>query len=128
MSPNYCMIYEPILWTVFRAYKLPIILKWYKIRFNGYKGKWAHSLLRMLRRFYLSNAEWRSYTCAQIRKLKYEVWVFQYRDIADFKNAHEKIRPFALSKILKEWLDPDSFSVLAPTSAGTEFSIDLPYQ
>jgi hypothetical protein len=76
--------------------------------------------------FYLSNAEWRSYTCARSQRLKYEVWVFQYKDISDFVSTHNNIRRIVLSKILREWLDPDSFAVRAPISAGAAFSIKLP--
>ena len=68
--------------------------------------------------FHLSSGEWRSYLKAKNKRISYEVWLFQYRDVEDFKRSPQKVTLTRFVELSKDWLDPEGYLVLPPSVAG----------
>jgi len=68
--------------------------------------------------FHLSSAEWRSYLNAKAKGIKYEIWLFQYRDVDYLKSAPQSVTLIIFDEVSKDWLDPEGYIVTPPSPAG----------
>ena len=68
--------------------------------------------------FHLSSAEWRSYLAAKAKRVTYEIWLFQYREVEDLKSAPQSVNLPIFDEVSKDWLDPEGYLVAPPSVAG----------
>jgi hypothetical protein len=61
--------------------------------------------------FYLSVGEWRGYKTAQHARIPYAVWLFRYKDLADFASAHHRLELMVFETLDDAWLDSDGYLV-----------------
>lgn len=73
--------------------------------------------------FYLSSSEWRSYQKCKSKGLKYEIWLFQYREIDDLDGAGQNASLTLFDILSEKWLAPEGYIVMPPSSAGTRTKI-----
>jgi hypothetical protein len=74
--------------------------------------------------FHLSEGEWRSYRSAAKARVPYLIWLFQYRELRDFKLAPGRIKLIVFEDINKDWLHPDSYRVTPASSAGIHYPLE----
>lgn len=73
--------------------------------------------------FYLSVGEWRSYERARTANVPYQVWLFQYLDIADFNTAIHQVRLIVFDDLNADWLNPDGYLVKPGAAFGERYSL-----
>jgi hypothetical protein len=69
--------------------------------------------------FFLSLGEWRSYEKAIAKGLRYEIWLFQYREIKDFASAHKTIKLLIFDRLETAWRNPNGYFVTPPAKAAS---------
>lgn len=72
--------------------------------------------------FYLSLGEWRGYKAAERAGIPYAVWLFRYRDVADFTAARHRLELMVFETLDEGWLDPDGYLV-RPARNGTVYDV-----
>ena len=73
--------------------------------------------------FYLSTGEWRSYQRARTANVPYQVWLFQYLDLDDFRSAIHQIELIVFNDLSADWLDPDGYLVKPGATFGERYSL-----
>jgi hypothetical protein len=74
--------------------------------------------------FHLSAGEWRSYQSAVKARVPYRIWLFQYRELRDFKLAPEHVKLIVFEDINKKWINPESYLVTPASSAGMHHPLE----
>jgi len=68
--------------------------------------------------FHLSVAEWRSYHDAKAKQIAYEIWLFQYQDLGDLKDAPDKVNLLIFDQLQEDWIASEGYIVTPPSSEG----------
>jgi hypothetical protein len=72
--------------------------------------------------FYLSVGEWRGYRAAERAGIPYAVWLFRYRELADFTAARHRLELMVFETLDEAWLDPDGYLV-RPAGNGKVYTV-----
>jgi hypothetical protein len=71
--------------------------------------------------FYFSVGEWRSYERAKAAGVPYQVWLFQYLGLGDFKTAPHKVALIVFDELSDDWLNPNGYLITPGAGSGKQY-------